>query len=124
MRNMKRSWLRGLVSATALGVLTAPALAFFPPIIAPINIPTTITKTPTPVEPVKKPPISPVKVPPVEPCVKPHPKPRPKLQDCSCSNPTGTANTPEPTTLLSAGIGIGVAGIVGWVKKRRKNAAQ
>ena len=115
MRIMKLSWLRGAVSAAVLGALTAPALAFFPPVIAPINLPVTITKTPTPV--------SPVKVPPVEPCVKPHPKPRPKPQDCGCSNPTGTASTPEPATLLSAGIGVGVAGIVGWVKKRRKKVA-
>ena len=109
MMTVKRSWMRGAVTASVFCAVSAPALAFFPPIINPV----TITKNPTPVQPVK--------IPPVDPVIKPHPKPHPKPQDCCCGTTTGTtAHSPEPTTLLSAGIGAGIAGFVGWMKKRRK----
>lgn len=114
MSNNQRQWLKTVFSAAALGMTAVPAMAFFPPITAPISRPVTVTVNPTPVDPVK--------VPPVETCVKPKPKPRPTQQNCGCTDPgVSTANTPEPATLVSAGIGFAVAGVAGWIKKRRKN---
>lgn len=112
MSGLKRIGIKASLAVATLGLASTPLLAFFPPVIAPINRPVTITKDPTPVDPVK--------VPPVDPCVKPTPKPRPKPTDCGCGTNTGTANTPEPATLVSAGIGLSVASVVGWVKRRRK----
>ncbi|MFO0939093.1 MAG: PEP-CTERM sorting domain-containing protein [Gemmataceae bacterium] len=125
MLKVNRLGLRFAVSAAAICAIAVPALAFFPPIIAPI---TSITKPPATIAPVKIPPttVTPTKIPPVDPCVKPNPKPR--HYDCGCTGTgtgtTSTANTPEPATLISAGLGMGVAGIVGWVNRKRKPAGE
>lgn len=112
MSEHNRNWLRGVLAACAIGAVVAPAFAFFPPVIAPINRPIVITKKPSAPDPVK--------VPPVDPCVKPKPKPRPKQDHCGGCPVTGTASTPEPATLISAGIGMALAGLAGWAKRRRK----
>jgi MYXO-CTERM domain-containing protein len=94
-------------------VASAPAFAFFPPVVAPINRPVTIVRDPV-VEPIKDPEVCPS----IDPCKKPTCKPRPKPEYCGCT-PTEAQNAPEPATLVSAGVGLAIAGAAGWVRKRK-----
>jgi hypothetical protein len=112
---MRINTIKILASAVALTITSPIALAFFPPVTAPVNVPVTVVRNPV-IDPVKTPTV----VPPVEPCVKPQPKPRPKPQDCYCSTPVGTARTPEPATLVTAGIGAAVVSLFGWAKKQKR----
>jgi hypothetical protein len=101
-------------AALALGAVAAPAPAFFPPV-------TTITQPPSVTPPITVPPVvvPPVVVPPVDPCVKPKPMCRPQPEYYECESPTGTNSTPEPMTLVSAGVGLAIAGAVRWSRRQR-----
>jgi hypothetical protein len=101
-------WRFSIAAFVAVAALAPSASAFFPPITPPVIVP------PTPTDPI-------IIVPPVDPIIKPPPKPRPK-PDCCCECDPGTANTPEPATLVSAGIGFAVMGAAGLIKRRRKSA--
>lgn len=92
---------------------TGTAFAFFPPVQAPTSTPVTVVKTPAPA------PIKTTVIPPVDKCVKPSPKPTPKHTSyyCGCNN-VSPQGVPEPATIISTGIGLGLAGIFGWRKKK------
>jgi hypothetical protein len=113
----RRQTLGSLVLALAGA---ASANAFFPPVVAPVNRPVTVVRDPT-VEPIQKPPV----VPPVDPCVKPQPKPRHCYYVCDCEpgKEQNVQRTPEPATLVSTGIGLAIAGVVSWSRKRRRPTA-
>jgi hypothetical protein len=108
MTGQRTVWIKTIAAFVALATLAPSASAFFPPITPPVIVP------PSPTDPI-------IVVPPVDPIIKPPPKPRPK-PDCCCECNPGTANTPEPATLVSAGIGMAVMGAAGWIKRRRKPA--
>ena len=107
MTGQRNVWIKTIAALVAVAALAPSATAFFPPITPPVIIPPTV---PDPI----------IVVPPVDPIIKPPPKPRPKPDWC-CDNPTPTSNTPEPATLVSAGIGMAVMGAAGWIKRRRKS---
>lgn len=113
------------LGAVAFSLSTEPAYAFFPPlptgggdtvtvspppapVVIPINPTVPVDPDPTPITPVV-PPFVPPPVPgtevPVDPIVPPTVPP--------------PATVPEPTTILSAALGLGVIGGYRW--KRRKN---
>jgi hypothetical protein len=107
MTGQRTVWRKTIAALVAGAALAPSASAFFPPITPPVIV------TPTPTDPI-------IVVPPVDPILKPPPKPRPKPH-CCCECDPGTANTPEPATLVSAGIGVMVMGTAGWIKRRRKS---
>lgn len=136
------------LGATAFTLWSGPAQGFFPPlpiegptspapvtvlpppppapIVIPVspNIPVPPPTTPTvppfvppPVVPVvPPPPFVPPPVPQTVPPVVPQTVPPPPQHSCCCDGPQ---TVPEPATLLSAAIGLGLAGGVAW--KRRKD---
>ena len=108
MTGQRTVWIKTIAALVAVAALAPTASAFFPPITPPVIVP------PNPTDPI-------IVVPPVDPIIKPPPKPLPK-PDCCCDPGPGTANTPEPATLVSAGIGMAVMGAAGWIKRRRKQA--
>lgn len=138
-----RMWKLGTTTAlgaTAFTLWSGPAFGFFPPIPVgsppvtvlppppapvvvvppvspeiPVVPPTTPTVPPLVVPPVPPPPFNPPVPPTVPPLVPPLTVPPPP--QCVCVPPQ---TVPEPATLLSAAIGLGLAGGVAW--KRRKNA--
>jgi hypothetical protein len=109
--------LNRLIGTAVVGLIsTSMGLAFFPPVTAPVA-PVTNIQDPSPIQPVQRPTV----VPPVDPVVKPQPKPRPKpTVTCSCN--VNTQQTPEPATLISAGLGAVVLGAYSAMKKRKKSA--
>lgn len=109
MTGQRNVWIKTIAALVAGATLAPSASAFFPPITPPVIV------TPTPTDPI-------IVVPPVDPIIKPPVKPRPKPDCCCDPGPGPTNNTPEPATLVSAGIGMAVMGAAGWIKRRRKLA--
>ncbi len=116
---MAREWIkRTVISATAVGVgaftLSAPAYGFFPPVVSGDGTVSVLKPPVVPPPPVVIPPVSPPVVPPVIPPVSPPP--------CNCggssSPPVTPQSAPEPTTLVSAGLGLAA---LAAARMRKKN---
>lgn len=99
---MARDWMKRSVitaSTICLGAFTlsAPAYGFFPPVVSGDGQ-VSVSKPPVVVQP-------PIVIPPVTPPVTP-----PVVPPCTCVDPTNPPvtpqATPEPATLVSAGLGL------------------
>ena len=100
----------------AFTILSSGALAFFPPV--PVGSDTVKT---SPIAPVVPEPPAVVIVPPVPPPVvvtKEVPNP---VQPCACPVPVRPSEVPEPMTLISGLVGLGVLGAAAAKKKFSKN---
>ncbi len=100
----------------AFTILSSGALAFFPPVPAPVE--EVKTSPISPVIPVTPPPV--VVVPPVPPPVVVVPKVVPN-PPCVCPGPVRPNEVPEPMTLISGLVGLGVLGAAVVKKKLSKS---
>jgi hypothetical protein len=105
-----------LLAAASVAVGTAPAFAFFPPIAQPpggVSVLPNETEQPATERPV-------VILPPEPPILVPEPPPRETTPHERCGCPT-PSDVPEPTTIATAVIGLGVlVGGARWRKHKRQ----
>lgn len=123
-----RKWIpSAALGAAAVTLTSETAYGFFPPLpvgsnvvtvspLPPVLVPPTIPIPPPVIPPTPPPPFVPPSPPP--PVVGPQDTPNPSKCDCVC--PANPQVVPEPTTIVSAAIGLSVLGGVTW--RRRKKA--
>ena len=105
------------LGCAAFSVLSSGALAFFPPV--PVGSDEVKVSPVSPITPVSPPPV--VVVPPVPPPVV-IPKEIPKTP-CVCPGPVRPSEVPEPMTLISGLVGLGVLAAAAAKRKLSKSAS-
>jgi hypothetical protein len=119
------SFANGWKVCSTAGALTlvaaATASAFFPP-IRPVDPPITVLPNPGPAQP---PPViiptvpPPPFIPPVTPTTTVTPNEVPGC-DCDCHTPNPPNTVPEPATVVSGLIGLGLVGGAAWRRRKAK----
>jgi hypothetical protein len=130
MRNLTHWIPTAAIGTVAFTLSAGQSSAFFPPLPLASDPPVTITQPPpvapiivrpTAVAPIIIPPANPVAIPTVPPPLIPPPPVVPRVPPCVC-NPRPQA-VPEPTTMLSAAIGLGLAGVAA-LRRRAKGSPE